>query len=344
MSQPHAPRPDDQPAQQPSDPREPRTQAIPIIQPDAQPAVQPGPAAAPAPGPAFLTEAGWPATAAPQAAPSPAPLTAPPPPVPPAQMPPPSFPQPVEQVWPQPGVPGDGADRNAALAAQPTDRVDFVPGFGTPEHPPAAPAGSTAVTGTPSTNELPVAAPGTAPGAAAQSAGAGKGAAGKGAAGKGGAGKGTAAKRLSTRLTGVRPRTAARHGTTALGLGAGVVGLALLELGLARNFGARSLWSLLPTWSAFASAAAVVALLPLVAGRLPSGPGPATAWKVGLAAAGGLVAFWVLIALPLVASNRGFLLTAGVALGAGALWLAPGRQAARTTGTRAEDRRPGSAA
>jgi hypothetical protein len=328
MSHPHAPRTEDQPTRQPSDAREPRTQAIPIIQPDAQPDVQPGPAAPPAPGPAFLTEAGWPATPAPEAAPSPAPLT-PPPPVPPAQMPPPSFPQPVDQVWPLPGVPGDGADRNTALAAQPTDRVDFVPGFGTPDHPPAAaaPAGSTAVTG-PSTNELPAAAPSSASRAAPQPAGAGKGA---------------AAKRLSTRLTGGRPGTAARNRTTVLGLGAGLAGLALLELGLARSFGAVSLWSSLPTWSAFASAAAVVALLPLVAGRLPSGPGAATAWKVGLAAAGGLVAFWVLIALPLVASNRGFWLTAGVALAVGALWLAPGRQAARATGTRAEDRRPGSA-
>jgi hypothetical protein len=43
---------------------------------------------------------------------------------------------------------------------------------------------------------------------------------------------------------------------------------------------------------------------------------------VGLA---GLTAAWVLVALPLAASDRGFWLTAAVAAAGAALWLAPGR-------------------
>ncbi|MCU1607763.1 MAG: Integral rane transporter, partial [Modestobacter sp.] len=126
---------------------------------------------------------------------------------------------------------------------------------------------------------------------------------------------------------------AARHRTVFAGLALGVVGLVLLELGLARNFGNASLWSVVPTWSTFATVAAVVALVPLVARWVPSAPATGTAWRIGLGGAVGLAAFWVLIALPLVTSDRGFLLTAGTALAAAALWLAPGRAEARSAGT-----------
>jgi hypothetical protein len=122
------------------------------------------------------------------------------------------------------------------------------------------------------------------------------------------------------------------------GLGLGVLGLVLLELGLALAFGNESLWSVLPTWSAFATVAIVVALLPLVLHWVPSAPAPGRTWRIGLAGAVGVGAFWVLVALPLVASDRGFLLTAGPALAAAAVWLAPGRGGERrsTPGTGSE--------
>lgn len=316
MSQPHPPRPEDQPAQQPSDPQAPRTQEIPVVTPDGEP-----PTTAP-PGPAFSTDASYhPGTPpAPAAAPTPPPAPTPPAPVPPQQMPPPSFPpqpNPPEQAWPQPGTPAPGGD--SAWAPRPTGPADFVPGFGTPTPPPAA--GSTTAT---ATGQLPAAGrgtpSGTSPGTAPQP--------------PAGPGRSQTAKRLGLRLAGGLHAGSGRDARVFLGLGLGVVGVVLLELGLARDFGNESLWSVVPTWSVFATVAALVALAPLVLGWVPGGPAAATGWRIGAAGVAGLAAFWVLVALPLVASDRGFLLTAVLALAASALWLAPGRAAVGTgTGT-----------
>lgn len=103
----------------------------------------------------------------------------------------------------------------------------------------------------------------------------------------------------------------------------GALGLVVLELGLALEFGLVRMWSALPTWSAFATLAALVALVPFV----PSigGLSRRQAWRVGAGGGIALLVFWVLVVLPGVASDQGFILTAGVALCAGALWLAPGR-------------------
>ena len=109
-----------------------------------------------------------------------------------------------------------------------------------------------------------------------------------------------------------------------LALGLGVLGLAALELGLSRDFGSQSFWEAVPTWSALATVAALVVLVSSVAsstGRVPA----RTAWRAGAAGLTALAVFWVLVALPLAASDRGFWLTAALALVAGALWLAPGR-------------------
>ncbi|MCW2583095.1 MAG: hypothetical protein JWQ53_1885 [Klenkia sp.] len=123
---------------------------------------------------------------------------------------------------------------------------------------------------------------------------------------------------------GVRGRgTADRARITATVLG--VLGLVVLQLGLALSSGPTSLWSAVPTWSAFATVAALVALVPYVPG---GGLSRRQAWRVGAAGVGGLAVFWVLVALPLVASDQGFLLTAALGLAAGGLWLTPGRTAA----------------
>ncbi|WP_138759884.1 hypothetical protein [Modestobacter altitudinis] len=109
-----------------------------------------------------------------------------------------------------------------------------------------------------------------------------------------------------------------------LSLGLAVLAVLLLELGLALESGSPSLWDVVPTWSAFATVAALVVLVaPLGAltGRVPA----RTAWRTGAVGTAALAAFWVLVALPLAASDRGFWLTAAVAAAAAALWSAPGR-------------------
>jgi hypothetical protein len=91
----------------------------------------------------------------------------------------------------------------------------------------------------------------------------------------------------------------------AVGLGLVVLGLALPGAGV---------WPLavrLPLWSLFALACAVVVVVVATQGRVSG------ARRYLLIAAGaGLFAFWVLIVLPGVASNIGFVLTAGTACSA----------------------------
>ena len=118
---------------------------------------------------------------------------------------------------------------------------------------------------------------------------------------------------------------AGRSGPALLSLGLGVIALALLQVGLALDYGNQSLWEVVPTWSAFATVAALLVLAPAVAamtGRLPA----RTAWHIGAVGAVGLAVAWVLVGLPLAASDRGFWLTAAVAAAGAALWLAPGRR------------------
>jgi hypothetical protein len=179
-----------------------------------------------------------------------------------------------------------------AAAQQTTGPVDWVPG----SHP-QPPAGSTAATKPPPSSP----APSTAPGSAAAS-------------------RPSQARRSPVG----RVHRAGRGSVALLAVVLGVSALALLELGLSLNFGTRSLWEVVPAWATFATLATLVVLFPAagVAGRrVPS----RTAWRVGAAGAAGLAAFWVLVALPLVASDRGFWLTAALALAGAALWLAPGR-------------------
>jgi hypothetical protein len=101
--------------------------------------------------------------------------------------------------------------------------------------------------------------------------------------------------------------------------------LGLLQLGLLRGFGTEALWSLVPTWSVFATVAVLVgAVSHLVPGRAIGLSGRGV-WQVGAAGAAALAAFWVLVVLPGVASDRGFVLTMALALLGGAVWWAPGR-------------------
>jgi hypothetical protein len=115
-----------------------------------------------------------------------------------------------------------------------------------------------------------------------------------------------------------------RAGAALVSLGLGVLGLVLLEIGLVREFGNQSLWDVVPTWSTFATVAALLVLVPAVAG-LTGRLSQRTAWRIGAAGLTALVTAWVLVALPLAASDRGFWLTLAVGAAGAALWLAPGR-------------------
>ena len=113
-----------------------------------------------------------------------------------------------------------------------------------------------------------------------------------------------------------------------LALGLAVLALVLLELGLALHFGTRSYWSAVPLWSAFATLCAALGVVALAAAQ-PSGSRlrSSAVWRVGVAGLVGLAVFWLLVVLSVVATDRGFLLTAALgALGA-ALWVGPGRKA-----------------
>jgi hypothetical protein len=126
----------------------------------------------------------------------------------------------------------------------------------------------------------------------------------------------------------VRRIGAPRDRAAVLGIGLAVLALVLLELGLALDFGRQSYWSAVPLWSAFATLCAVLGVVAFAA-AFPSGSRLRSnaVWRIAAAGLVGLAVFWVLVVLSVVASDRGFLLTAALgALGA-ALWVGPGRKA-----------------
>lgn len=110
-------------------------------------------------------------------------------------------------------------------------------------------------------------------------------------------------------------------------LGLVLASLVLLEAGLALRFGGESFWSDIPLWSAFATACTVLGLA-AAAALLPGGRRVAsgTAWRVAAGGLVGLAVFWVLVVLPVVATDRGFLLTAALACLGGGLWAGPARR------------------
>ncbi|MCZ2837754.1 hypothetical protein [Modestobacter sp. VKM Ac-2985] len=172
-----------------------------------------------------------------------------------------------------------------------TGPVDVVPGF-TPTPPPVPGPATT---------------PGTAPG-------------GTSAGQQGG---GSSSSSVRSRLAAVR--SPGRPGTELVALALGVLGIALVQLGLALDFGNQSLWEVVPTWSTFATVATLVALAPAVAALAGRGSSARTAWRVGAGGSIALAAFWVLVALPLAVSDRGFWLTAALAATGAAVALSPGR-------------------
>jgi hypothetical protein len=221
----------------------------------------------------------------------------------------------TKQLPPHPGA----AQPAPVDAAQPTGPVDFVPGLPGPGTPPVPPSAAAAPAPTPA--PPPPVPPTPVPPTPVQS---------PGAATPGPIWPDT----LESETTGdgerkarrIRaPRIGAPRDRAALGgLGLVLLSVVLLELGLTLRFGGESYWSAVTLWSAFATVCAVLGLLAFAAfypagNRLRSGP----AWRVGAAGLVGLAVFWLLVVLPTVATDRGFVLTAALAALGGALWIGP---------------------
>jgi hypothetical protein len=198
--------------------------------------------------------------------------------------------------------PHPGAMTPAPVATdepQPTGPVDFVPGLpGTPPVPPAV-----APTVQPVVDE----APGTTPGPVWPDT--------------------LEPDDATDRAPRERRHRLPRDRSNLFAVGLAGLSLVLLELGLALDFGAESYWSTVTLWSAFATVCAALGLLAFAAslpagGRLRSN----AVWRIAAGGLVGLAVFWLLVVLPVVASDRGFLLTAALgALGA-ALWVGSGRK------------------
>ena len=119
------------------------------------------------------------------------------------------------------------------------------------------------------------------------------------------------------------PVPAAAAPSLTLAGGAQLLAVVLTGLGLSIPFTDANFWSTSLAWALFAMTAALVQLAPLF-GRNSQGS-PRKSWLVGACGTGGLLGFWVLIALPGVSSNQGFVLTLAVAAAVAGSWLSPGR-------------------
>ncbi|TFV54735.1 hypothetical protein E4P41_18390 [Geodermatophilus sp. DF01-2] len=114
--------------------------------------------------------------------------------------------------------------------------------------------------------------------------------------------------------------------TVLAGTGLTALSQVLLQVGLTLSFGDAPLWSTVTLWSLFATLAALLGLLPFAGRFVPAArPGDDAAWRVAAGGLTGVAVFWVLVVLPRVDSDRGFVLTAALAALGAALWVAPGR-------------------
>jgi hypothetical protein len=220
----------------------------------------------------------------------------------------------TQQLPPHPGAttPEPVQPVDAAVPTGPVDFVPGLPGAGTPPPPPRV-------------RPAPVAdGPATAPAAAAAAEAAPDAAPGRSWPGTLES-ESVAAERPRRRRFRAPGLRAPRDRATLLGIGLTVLSLVLLELGLTmRGDGTESYWESIPLWSAFASTCAVLGLAAYVAfavagNRLRSG----VLWRIAAAGLVGLAVFWLLVVLPVVATDRGFVLTAALAALGGALWVGP---------------------
>lgn len=111
--------------------------------------------------------------------------------------------------------------------------------------------------------------------------------------------------------------------TSALVWTLGLVSILGVVLGISLKEDGANAWHSVHAWGGLAIAGAVLTLAP-VAGH-SFGMTAVRAWQTAVVGAGALVLYWVLFVLPSVGSNTSLLTTIGVAAGAVAAWLAPGK-------------------
>ncbi len=96
----------------------------------------------------------------------------------------------------------------------------------------------------------------------------------------------------------------------------------LVLIGLSWPEGGETGWSRYLLWAVFAAVAAIGQLSSITKSATSS---PSQAWTVAALCTGALLVYWVLIVLPEITSNGGFLQTLGVGAAATSLWLTPRR-------------------
>jgi hypothetical protein len=114
-----------------------------------------------------------------------------------------------------------------------------------------------------------------------------------------------------------------RDRTALAAVGLAAVAVVLLQLGLVD--GDPDLWQDVTLWSVFATAATVLGLIALAVRAIAGRPSASTTTRMVAGAVLGLAVFWLLVVLPMVASDPGFLVTAALLALGGALWLGPAK-------------------
>ncbi len=99
--------------------------------------------------------------------------------------------------------------------------------------------------------------------------------------------------------------------------------MVLLQLGLLD--GDADLWRDVTLWAVFATAATVLGLLALAVRAAAGRPSARVTTRLVAGAVLALAVFWLLVVLPIVASDPGFLVTAALLALGGALWLGPAK-------------------
>lgn len=212
------------------------------------------------------------------------------------------------QLPPHPGAqtPAPVQPVDSAVPTGPVDFVPGLPGLGTP--PPPPPVRPTPVPEEPAPVPGPAPEPATAPAAAPPA-------------------RSWPDTLESEAAVGDRPARkrvrAPRDRATLLGIGLALLSLVLLELGLTMG-SPGSYWQDIPLWSGFATVCAVLGLGAFVAAvAVRDRLRPGALWRIAAAGLVGLAVFWLLVVLPVVATDRGFVLTAALGALGGALWVGP---------------------
>jgi hypothetical protein len=119
-------------------------------------------------------------------------------------------------------------------------------------------------------------------------------------------------------------RAAVPHDRAALAaIGLAALAVVLLQLGLVDDVA--DLWPDVTLWAAFATAATAIGLIALAVRALAGRPSARVTTRIVVGAVLALAVFWLLVVLPIVASDAGFLVTAALLALGGALWLVPAK-------------------